>query len=301
MLKQKIQLFYKRLVRKYRVSFIDDETLYQTRQLVIKPVTAYLWGLLCLVIAIGGTTLLIFNTSTIREQIPGYRNTVKDAQEKEEMLLTIKDQNKRLIYLDSMLTAYQNVFSGIGDANAGPGQNNTPDAGDGNRRTAFSARQSQTPVSRTSNRSQETTKLNVVYLSQNDAEGNRNGTNLLSLFVPVRGLIVRKFNAAQKHYGVDIVAGKDELVLAATDGFVILAEYADKDGYVLGVANSKGVLTFYKHNSRLLKKVGSPVVAGEAIAVIGNSGENTTGPHLHFELWYKGEPVDPLDYYASFE
>ncbi len=296
-----MQLFYQQLVRKYRISFIDDETLYQTRQFLIKPVTVYLLALLFLVIAIGGTTLLIFNTSAIREQIPGYRITEKDAQEKKEMLLTIKDQNKRLIYLDSMLTAYQNVFSGIGGTEALADQVNAAESADGNRRPAYTARQAQTPITRTSNRSSESPKLNVVYLSQNGSNGNLQSTDLLSLFVPVRGLIVRKFNAAQKHYGVDIVAGKDELVLAATDGFVILAEYADKDGYVLGVANSKGVLTFYKHNSRLLKKVGSPVVAGEAIAVIGNSGENTTGPHLHFELWYKGKPVDPLDYYASFE
>ena len=103
------------------------------------------------------------------------------------------------------------------------------------------------------------------------------------------------------HYGVDIAAREKAFVRAATAGTVIFAEYSDRDGHVIGITSSDEVVTFYKHNSKLLKGVGQSVSPGEVIAVVGNSGENTNGPHLHFEVWRKGIAVDPLDYFEEWQ
>jgi murein DD-endopeptidase MepM/ murein hydrolase activator NlpD len=121
-------------------------------------------------------------------------------------------------------------------------------------------------------------------------------TLLKRLFMPLQGEIRNPYNEANGHYGVDIVAPENTMINAATAGFVILAEYSNENGWVIAIAGQQGITTFYKHNSRLLKKAGTYVRAGEPIAVIGNSGENSTGMHLHFEIWQEGRPLDPADY-----
>ena len=105
-----------------------------------------------------------------------------------------------------------------------------------------------------------------------------------------------QFKSKERHYGVDIVGPENEPIKATLDGTVILATWSSETGYTITVQHTNNLISVYKHNSVLLKKVGDYVKAGEAIAIIGNSGEQTTGPHLHFELWYNGSPVNPIDY-----
>ncbi|MBK7937725.1 MAG: M23 family metallopeptidase [Lewinellaceae bacterium] len=113
---------------------------------------------------------------------------------------------------------------------------------------------------------------------------------------PVSGEATSGFDLSKNHFGIDVAAPKNTAVKAAADGVVISAGYTVETGYSIAIQHPNNVVTMYKHNSVLLKQTGSSVKAGEAIAIIGNSGENTSGPHLHFELWYKGRPVDPGDY-----
>lgn len=101
------------------------------------------------------------------------------------------------------------------------------------------------------------------------------------------------FNAEKKHYGTDIAANPNESVLATMDGTVILSTYTAETGYLIGVQHNQDLISIYKHCGSLLKKEGERVKGGEAIALVGNSGTLSTGPHLHFELWYKGHPVNP--------
>jgi murein DD-endopeptidase MepM/ murein hydrolase activator NlpD len=131
-----------------------------------------------------------------------------------------------------------------------------------------------------------------------DEKAFSSGIGSYSFFAPVKGSIVTQFNPAQKHYGIDIVAGPDEVIKSALDGTVVIANFTAETGYVIGVQHSNNLFTLYKHNSALLKSLGDYVRAGEVIAIIGNTGELTTGPHLHFELWFNGSPVDPKDYIA---
>lgn len=113
---------------------------------------------------------------------------------------------------------------------------------------------------------------------------------------PVNGEISARFMPEKQHYGIDILAPKNTPIKAVMDGVVIQSDWTLETGNSIGIQHSNNLITFYKHNSVLLKKVGSRVKAGEAIAIIGNTGTLTNGPHLHFEVWYKSKPVNPVDY-----
>ncbi|MBL7792906.1 MAG: M23 family metallopeptidase [Saprospiraceae bacterium] len=113
---------------------------------------------------------------------------------------------------------------------------------------------------------------------------------------PVSGEISAAFGYDKHHFGIDVLAPKNTAIKAALDGYVFLSDWIQETGFTIGIQHANNVITFYKHNSVLLKKVGSFVKAGEAVAIIGNTGELSSGPHLHFELWFKGKPVDPADY-----
>ena len=118
----------------------------------------------------------------------------------------------------------------------------------------------------------------------------------ISFMPPVSGDITSGFDLQKSHFGVDVAAAKNTAVKAAATGVVISSGYTVETGYSIAIQHPNNVVTMYKHNSVLLKETGSAVKSGEAIAIIGNSGETTSGPHLHFELWYKGRPANPVDY-----
>ena len=115
-------------------------------------------------------------------------------------------------------------------------------------------------------------------------------------FTPVYGLITDVYDGKTKHFGIDIVAKEKSRISSVLDGSVIVSHWTAETGYVIVVQHKNDYVSIYKHNSVLLKGVGDFVNGGEHIAVIGNSGELSSGPHLHFELWHKGAPVNPEDY-----
>ncbi|GIV31732.1 MAG: peptidase M23 [Saprospiraceae bacterium] len=113
---------------------------------------------------------------------------------------------------------------------------------------------------------------------------------------PISGTITAGFNPQRQHYGVDVVAPKNTPIKATLDGWVIFADWTLETGNTIVIQHPRNIVSIYKHNSSLLKKTGTFVRAGEAIAIIGNTGELTDGPHLHFELWHEGKPVDPTNF-----
>ncbi len=122
----------------------------------------------------------------------------------------------------------------------------------------------------------------------------------LFFFAPIQGTITGSFDPKYRHYGVDIAASGDLMVKAVLEGTVLLADYTAETGFVIQIQHENQLISVYKHNKELLKRPGDLVRAGEVIAVTGNSGEMSTGPHLHFELWHKGKPINPQQY-ISFE
>ena len=137
----------------------------------------------------------------------------------------------------------------------------------------------------------ETEDKSSIYIKKNiDHE-------FLVFFSPITtGLISDEFNSSTKHFGVDLVAKEKTRISSVLDGTVILSHWAAETGHVIVIQHKNDYISQYKHNSVLLKKVGDFVLAGEYIAIIGNSGELSSGPHLHFELWHKGIPVNPQNY-----
>lgn len=113
---------------------------------------------------------------------------------------------------------------------------------------------------------------------------------------PVSGTMTLSFSPDERHYGVDIAAPKNTPVKSVMSGFVISSDWTLETGNTICIQHGDNLVSFYKHNSVLLKKVGEVVTAGEAIAIIGNTGDHSTGPHLHFELWHHGKPINPWDY-----
>ncbi len=116
------------------------------------------------------------------------------------------------------------------------------------------------------------------------------------LFTPIDGFVSQSFNIRNDHLGVDIVSKPNEPVKCVADGTVIFADWTREFGYVLAIQHNGNLISVYKHNAKLLKKVGNFVSEGEIISIIGNSGELTDGPHLHFELWHQGNPLNPEEF-----
>jgi murein DD-endopeptidase MepM/ murein hydrolase activator NlpD len=115
-------------------------------------------------------------------------------------------------------------------------------------------------------------------------------------FTPITGFISDKYDSKKGHYGIDIVAKTNEPVKCVADGTVLMASWTQDAGYVIAVQHRGNLVSVYKHNAGLLKKVGSFVTAGDIISIVGNSGEMTDGPHLHFELWYNGNSLNPEEF-----
>jgi murein DD-endopeptidase MepM/ murein hydrolase activator NlpD len=135
-------------------------------------------------------------------------------------------------------------------------------------------------------------------MNANQNSGAVDEVKQMHLMKPVDGYVTEEYNVKKEHYGTDIAAKADAPVKAVLDGKIISATYTLETGYVTVIQHPNNLVSFYKHNSRLLKKTGSVVKAGDVIAIVGSSGELSTGPHLHFELWHNGKSLNPKDYIA---
>ena len=136
----------------------------------------------------------------------------------------------------------------------------------------------------------------ILELASEDIRTQVDELEGINFFAPVNGTISAPFMNPQGHLGVDVLTPKNTAVKAALEGIVISSDWTLETGNTITIQHINNILTSYKHNSVLLKKVGSHVKAGEAIAIVGNSGKLTSGPHLHFELWVNGKPLNPQDF-----
>ena len=112
-------------------------------------------------------------------------------------------------------------------------------------------------------------------------------------YAPIKGLISDSFDLQNKHYGVDVLASENEAIKAVLGGTVVFSDWTTETGYSIVIQHDNNLISLYKHNSVLLKKIGEVVKAGDVISIIGNSGEYSSGPHLHFEMWQKGKAINP--------
>jgi len=232
-----------------------------------------------------GGTALVIAFSPLREYIPGYTST--DIRRQMVTLNQLSDSlNTELINRERYLQNIKNIIEG--------------------RNIDTSQVEIVPPNSTLEDINFEKTPEDSLLREQVEAEEKFNFfgyTNVdnqsiekLLFFLPVKGLITESFNIEDEHYGVDVVTKENELIKSTLNGVVVMSSWTSETGHVIAIQHENNLLSVYKHNSVLLKDQGDRVEAGEAIAIIGNSGKWSSGPHLHFELWYKNNPVDPEQY-----
>lgn len=139
-------------------------------------------------------------------------------------------------------------------------------------------------------------KIEEALLAVSNSDSKVLPLEKLYFIPPVTGQIAASYMPDKDHFGTDIIAPKNTPIKAVMEGYVISSDWSMETGNTIGIQHANNIISFYKHNSKNLKKSGDPVKAGEAIAIIGNTGELTNGPHLHFELWHKGKPLNSEEY-----
>lgn len=271
---------------KYRFSVYNDKTFEEVWHIRMTRYNGFLVLTFILLTVVTITTSLLSFTN-LREFIPGYPdgNTIRNIR----MNVTKLDSLERELELrDQYFRNVNAIISGREPLDRVAGQDTMVNY-----------------ENITFNRSQEDSLLRVqveqeeqynLTLSFGFRDDNVSLANI-HFFPPVKGIVSGNFDPRTKHYGTDIVTSPKAVVAATLDGTVIFTGWTMETGYVIQLQHSNNLISVYKHNATLLKEAGDNVVAGESISVIGNSGElYTSGPHLHFEIWYRGEPLNPQNY-----
>ncbi len=278
------KLIYRKLSNKYRLVVMNDETLEERASFRLAPMNVFVSVGFIFIILITATIYLIAFTG-LREYIPGYadpgmKRKVFQLNQKTDSLQRVLDS--RELYMSNI----KNIMNGKVEGK--------PE----NKSNASVQAKYDTLRSLPKSREDSLFRLEMERQDKETLKGSaeKNGIGVFFFFSPVKGTITSGFDVREKHYGIDIVAPENEAIKAASDGTVVFANFTTETGYVIAIQHGNNLLTMYKHNSSLLKKTGDSVKAGDVIAIIGNTGEHTTGPHLHFELWYNGTPVDPQKY-----
>ncbi|MDR2470101.1 MAG: M23 family metallopeptidase [Tannerella sp.] len=277
--------FWKQIRFKYKLSFINESTLDEVWSFRLSQLSAFVTvGIFAFLLVV--ITAMVIIRTPIRNYLPGYldaevRNTIiLNALKADSLETALRIQARYLANVSDILTGKIRIDSLVYSDTLVSKTANYDLPRSGNETQFLQA-------------FEEEEKYNLTTLTPNPT-----ATEAVFFFKPVNGLISSHFDAQKHHYGVDLVAGLRESVLSTLDGIVVYTGYDPEYGNVISVQHKNGFLSIYKHNELLLKETGNPVVAGEAIALIGNTGHLSSGPHLHFELWYKGMAVNPEEYIA---
>lgn len=273
----------KKLLHKYRLVVLNEDTFEERISFKLNRLNVFVLGTLSAFFLIAMTTLLIAFTP-LREYIPGYSST---ALKRQATTLTFKVDS-----LESQLAANDLLFSRIQKVLAGEIEMEKV-----NRDSLFNAFKDEAAnvelaPSEEDLRLREEVALEDKFSLLESASSRSD----FVLFPPVKGSISQAYNPKEKHFAVDLTSAANTPVKSAADGTVIFAEWTAQTGYVCIIEHPFGLISVYKHNASLSKEQGDLVKSGEVIGIIGNTGELTTGPHLHFELWSEGYPVNPEDY-----
>jgi len=280
--------WYSKLRDKYRLVVMNNETFEERLSFRLSRLNVFLLTVSISIILIT-LTIFIIAFTPIREYIPGYLDVnipgklyrLEQRADSLEIALRSKD-----IYLQN----FKNIIEGREiidtmrperDASINYDSitiESSPE--DSILRAEYDAR----------------TQYNLFFYESDDLYQGELNISEIVFFTPVEGIIINKFNLAEKHFGVDIASSEEAMIMSVMDGTVIFSDWTSETGHTMAIQHSGNFISIYKHNSMLLQGLGNFVKAGEPIAVSGDSGELTSGPHLHFELWHNGTPVDPEEY-----
>jgi len=271
---------------KYRLILLNDKTFSESFSLRLSP-AALLIGILAITIVMTTLVISLVAFTPLREYIPGYG----DVTERRQILkLNVKADSleQTLESRDAYMSSVLNVLNEKVETKSEKPKKDTT-----GKYAKLNTKPSDADIE--FRKDFEENKNNVT---SGVARLKYAGLNELVFFTPVKGLVTSSFNLSEEHYGVDVVAKPDETIKSTLDGTVIFSGFSAQDGNVIQVQHSNNLISIYKHCSQLLKHTGERVKSGEAIAIVGNSGEKSHGPHLHFELWFNGTPVNPQEFVA---
>ncbi|MGB0896964.1 MAG: M23 family metallopeptidase [Flavobacteriaceae bacterium] len=269
-----------KLLSKYRLVILNDDTFEEKISFNLTRLNVFVFAGFSAIALIALTTVLIAFTP-LREYIPGYSSTALKKKaytlthKTDSLIVALETNKKQLSSIRKVLTG--NVFD--------------VDSIQENRSTDeihFEAIPTSKEDSLLRNAVAKEDKYNLL-------ETDVNQENFV-LFPPIKGSISEGFQEDIKHYAVDVVVAEGTPVKSVADGRVIFAEWTVETGYVLIIDHGNQLLSVYKHNSAVNKSQGDFVKTGEVIAFSGAAGELSTGPHLHFELWSKGYPLNPTNF-----
>jgi len=280
--------WYGKLRDKYRLVIMDNETYEERLSFRLSRLNVFLLTITVSIILIT-LTIFIIAFTPIREYIPGYLDVnipgklYRLEQRADSLERSLRARDLYLRNIRNIIEGREIVDSIVPVRDAGIDYDNitiesSPE--DSMLRAEYDAR----------------TKYNLFFYESEDLYDGALQISDIVFFIPVEGIIINKFNLAEKHYGVDIAASTESMIKSVQDGTIIFSDWTSETGHTIAIQHSGNFISLYKHNSTLLKSTGSFVKAGEPIAVSGDSGELTSGPHLHFELWHNGTPVDPEEY-----
>jgi len=281
----------KKTISNYRISVFDDDTLQEIRTLKLNKFSmiSYIGGLVVL-LTILITLVLIYTPLNIL--IPAKANTEHNKQIVENAF-AIDSLREQILAQEHYVLTLKSILQGKIPNDTLTSTGAAKDSLSAAYQYDFD-KSDLDSILRMQIEASESQNLSVI-------EKNSGKVNLKNLHftLPLRGILTGKFDLRKNHYGVDIVPERDDAaIVAVLPGTVINDSWSLETGHVIQIQHDYNLVSMYKHNSVLLKKTGDRVQAGESIAIVGNSGEETTGPHLHFELWHNGEPVNPQNYIA---
>jgi murein DD-endopeptidase MepM/ murein hydrolase activator NlpD len=271
---------------KYRFSVVNDTTFEEVWRIKLTQYNSFLLITFLVLFIVGATTSLIAFTN-LREFIPGY----PDVTMRRNILVSairLDSLDRELALRDKYFANLNSIISGKEPAGLYRAQDTV-----GNYKAIKFRNIPEDSALRAQVESNERYNLTLGPTSTEAM------TSLASLhfFPPVRGVISGHFDIRSKHFGTDIVTKPKSQVSAALDGTVIFTGWTMETGFVIEVQHPNNIVSVYKHNESLLKETGDIVRAGEPISIVGSSGElYTSGPHLHFEIWYKGSPLNPEEH-----
>lgn len=283
--------WYRKLRDKYRLVILNDDTFEEKLSFRLSRLNVFVVTGMLAIIFIFLTTYLIAFTP-LKEYIPGYSDTGVQ-EEIYELTLHADSLEQAMGAKDVYIENMRKIVTGDIDY---------PDGKSGGSDTVNHQKYNNITIKKSKEDSllrAEYDQSNKYSLNPATDDNRKNYSTTVGIpvfFTPVKGIITNHFNASGNHFGVDIAAAKNEAIKAVYDGTVIFSEWSSSTGHVIAIQHMNNVISIYKHNSVILKKQGSFVKAGESIAIIGESGEFSTGPHLHFELWMNGNPVNPENF-----
>lgn len=268
----------------YRLVLRKDETLEEVGSYRLTLLNLYILLSSLILVAMGSMAMVIFFTP-LKRLVPGYGTP---SQHPDYIRLS-----KKISTLESELADYKTYYDHFNRLISLPDNIETPDM---THTSQVIPEPVEKAISREKNRENADDPVKTVSLNSAYSSSVLNVADYRYLMPPISGVVSNGFEPETDHLGVDILAPHNTPVKAIWDGHVITADWTLETGYTIGIQHSNDMVSFYKHNASLLKRNGAFVRAGEAVAIIGNTGKLTSGPHLHFELWLQGKPVDPTHY-----